>query len=304
MEFTNGLTDSASFYVGQSEVNLLQADLAASAPIVTAKGDFSFLDSDGDGKLDAKTSIKVGADNADLNDDLTEATYESAALAWDHEGGATFITFDVTTDGDREIPVQSFLVDASLSYKDAKGTAHAITIEDSFFGSWGLNGTNVNVPYLPVGFGTLSANVEIANESSIDADISLAGFDQNGMEYGPVKIDKKAMSDTVTKVSESDIVDAFGLTEGTKLSLTVTVNSPSGISVYPYYRENDVRVSLPTSQYRAVKCEASGTVSTTTYNGADTAVVGTTARDYTSNDGVYGLTSGTISTQCTEDFNL
>lgn len=290
-------------------VDAYSVDMTASAPIYTVKGDFSFLDSDGNGELDAGVTVTAaGANKFTFAEDFQSVKVEMAALAA-HDGLAldiTPMTLTIKTDGERVLPVGSFTTDSTFNYNDAAANVRAYARNDINSGLWVLNGTSVNVPYIPVGFDNLSPNIEIAN-STIDGDITLEGFDQNGNEYGPIKLDFQAKADTVTKVSEANIVDAFGLTEGTKLSLTLTVNAPKGISVYPYYRENDVRVSLPTSQYRAVQCVASGTIATTQTDAdpaksagaavTDTDGAGTTAAL------VYGNTSGTVSTSCTKDFN-
>lgn len=264
--FTNGTaSDTVTFTAQTQMVDMNSANLTTSTPEYVVKGDFSFLDADGNGKLDA--GMTVSANNSgevEIAEDFQSITVTQAALA--AHNGATKQTstqsLTIETDEETVLPVQSFTVDTSFTFSDFPGSARPFSSTGGNAGQWTLNGTSVNVPYIPVGFDNLSPNVEISN-ASIDADITLEGFDQNGNEYGPVKLDFQSKADTVTKVSEAAIVDAFDLTEGTKLSLTVTVNAPTGVSLYPYYRENDVRVSLPTSQYRSVQCKASGTISTT-----------------------------------------
>lgn len=256
-KFTDGTSvDTFAIITKGKAVDLRPATAVAYKQAYTVYGDFSFLDADGDGKVDSGNSVKNTTD-VTFAKDFQSFTFTAANVS-SITGAAAQTdtdTFTITTDGKRALPTSAFTASYKLGYKDATATATEYAATDLSLGAWGLNGTTVNVPYIPVGYETLSANLEISNTSAVDGEISLSAVDNMGVSHGIVKLAKVATKKSVTKVSEADIVAAFGLTTGTKLSLDVTVNAPSGITVYPYYRENDVRVSLPTSQYRPVECK-------------------------------------------------
>jgi len=253
---TDSATDTFVIETKSAAVDYLFADATASKQIYTVTGDFSWLDADADGKVDAGVSIKSGANAVTFAADMQSFTFTAANVSTiDNVGANTDTeTFTITTDKKRVIPTAGYTAAYTLNYVDNAAKTRTYSASGLATGDWKLNGTSVNVPYIPVGFGSLSANIEISNTSGVDGDITLDAVDNNGVAHPAVKLSQLAKGGAVTKVSEGDIVAAFGLTEGTKLSLNVTVAAPTGVSVYPYYRENDVRVSLPTSQYRARNC--------------------------------------------------
>ncbi|REL34894.1 hypothetical protein [Thalassotalea euphylliae] len=297
--FTDGTSnDTIAVEVRSAKVDILPATTAAAVKTVTVNGDFSYLDADGDEKLDSDVTVT----GATFAKDFQSFTMVTAATAFSGTA-AQALPATVTINGsdDRVMTAQSYNVDIDFAYATAASVAAAYDENGKAAGSWGLNGTNVNVPYFPVGFGNLSSNVEVANASKVAGEITIDAIDNNGVVYAPVQLSQLAEGQTVTKISENDIVTAFGLTEGTKLSLNITVNAPSGVTVYPFYRENDVRTSLPTSQYRSVQCKATGSVSSTAYQ-ADGTVVANTALT-SAHTAVVNATTGSVNTSCTKDFN-
>ncbi|MCG6220681.1 hypothetical protein, partial [Vibrio diabolicus] len=116
-------------------------------------------------------------------------------------------------------------------------------------GQWELDASVVNVPYLPVGFESLSSNVEYSNHGSSAAEVSISAFDNNGNEYTGTLAN--AAPKTVTKYSEADIMAALGITEATKLNITfISDADEENVSIVPYYRQGDSRVQSINDQYK------------------------------------------------------
>jgi len=102
-------------------------------------------------------------------------------------------------------------------------------------GSFGLNGSSAQYAYVPVNYdGAVTTQFEIGNEGVVDGEITLTAFDTDGNDYS-AELDFKAEAGKVTKISDFAISDAFDLTEGTKLNLTITVNSPNADITYGAY---------------------------------------------------------------------
>ena len=94
-------------------------------------------------------------------------------------------------------------------------------------GSFALNGANAQFAYVPINFvGAVTSQFEIGNKGVVDGDITLSGFDTAGNQYSQM-LDFKAQAGKLTKIGDDDIAEAFGLTKGTKLNLTITVNAPA-----------------------------------------------------------------------------
>ncbi|MET2950679.1 hypothetical protein ABXV18_21425 [Vibrio owensii] len=116
-------------------------------------------------------------------------------------------------------------------------------------GEWSLDASVVNVPYLPVGYENLSANVEYSNHGSNAAAVSITAFDAEGNEYtGDLA---NAAGKTVTKYSEDDIKAALGITGQAKLNITFISDADADdVSIVPYYRQGDSRVQSINDQYK------------------------------------------------------
>lgn len=167
-------------------------------------------------------------------------------------GGTETITFTKANSGET-LDASSFDVSIEADYvgpvNSGQDTDSVLTDADA--GQWILDAAVVNVPYLPVNYG-LTPNVEIANEGNTDAEIIVEAIDNQGNELGPVTLDFMADAKTVTKVSEADLDEAFGL-EGAsrKMSVTFVIDAnESDITLAPYYRENESRINVISDQYK------------------------------------------------------
>lgn len=112
---------------------------------------------------------------------------------------------------------------------DAKITdgTYITTYSDIALGSFVLNGASENFGYVPVNYsGAVTTQFEIGNKGTVDGEITLTAFDTAGNDYDAI-LPFKAEAGKLTRISDGDISSAFGLTAGTKLKLTITVNSPA-----------------------------------------------------------------------------
>lgn len=165
------------------------------------------------------------------------------------ETTATVITF--TNTADKDIALTGFTIDSDVVYNDGNGGADETKTlsQAADLGKWELDASVVNVPYLPVGYETLSANVEYSNHGSTAAAVSITAFDQNGQKHSGDLPD--AAEHTVTKYSDVQIMEALGITAPTKLNITfISDADEENVSIVPYYRQGDSRVQTINDQYK------------------------------------------------------
>jgi len=145
---------------------------------------------------------------------------------------AKVATFTVATDETKREVLQASSYTADLTITNGSKTT---VIAGVAAGSTTLNGASVSFGYAPVNYdGAVTTQFEIGNKGSIDGEITLDAFDTNGMNYSAI-LPFTAEAGKLTKISDADISTAFSLTAGTKLKLTITVNSPTDdISVAGY----------------------------------------------------------------------
>lgn len=238
--------DILKFSVNNNET--LAAALTGQDMTIKLKGDFEDVVA-ADMTITRVDAVAVNAATTDaINgaEDTITLTLNNADTGTTADPLKMLLTFDKTTGPAVKIPITGSIK------ADVRTTAVANVGTNVEAGEWKLDASIVNVPYLPVGYG-LSPNVEIANEDG-DTDVIIEGFDNMGNTYGPVKLPNKAKKDTVTKVSEDDIQTAFGLDAAKKYKLSVTFifnADKEKITLAPYYRENESRVNVMSSQYKA-----------------------------------------------------
>jgi hypothetical protein len=165
-----------------------------------------------------------------------------------------FVVFYTSDSADQDSLVTPFTVKADLAISGAPASVEPIEyLATQAFGAWDLEGGVINVPYLPVNYPHLSANVEISNEDTKDAVIYVEAFDQDGNYYPRVQLAQVAAGKTVTKVSDADLINAFGLAGNRKLSVTFTFDAEGDadlITLAPYYRQNESRINVLSDEYK------------------------------------------------------
>ncbi|MCJ8267932.1 MAG: hypothetical protein MJK04_00845 [Psychrosphaera sp.] len=184
-------------------------------------------------------------------------TANEAKLAISYAGMVTNDTIVFTAPAAKDaivLEVQSFNTDLVYNWSSAGAVAGNTPIATGLAsGAWTLNGATVNIPYMPYGVNA-SQIMYISNTGSQAGDILVTAFDENGREYnlGTVGIANKK---TVTKIASMigpKLIDA-GF-NGTKLSITITVNAPSAdITVYASYNiGGSDRGFVNTDQYKGM----------------------------------------------------
>jgi hypothetical protein len=126
-------------------------------------------------------------------------------------------------------------------------------------GSWSLDATVINVPYLPLGYEGTDASVHIANDGSVTANVVATivkycnAFNENVTCTDQMRSESVELGDvpanTVAKLSKGVLADAFGITEPTKVSITFNINSDAqDISAYATVTNDDGRSEVSNSQ--------------------------------------------------------
>ena len=228
-EFSGGTGEEADFAVTYASATADQGSYAVATPGLkyTVNGSMtgftsSIATASNDGTILATTggALTVAAD-------LQSASTSSINVASD------VFTFAVdTTKADRVIlNTGSYTVDAVL----VNAGGDKVTYTGIKAGSHTLNGSNASYAYVPVNYsGAVTTQFEIGNKGPVDGEITISGFDTAGTDYSAV-LPFLAEAGKLTKVSDADISTAFGLTEGTKLKLSFTVNAPNDDISYGAY---------------------------------------------------------------------
>ncbi|NQZ05993.1 MAG: hypothetical protein HRT35_02435 [Algicola sp.] len=200
------------------------------------------------------TGLIAGNWNAGGSRVFTEA---DATLAISYSGMVTNDTITFTPSAAKSgvvLETQKFTTDLSYNWSSAGAIAGNTPIATGLAaGEWTLNGATVNIPYMPYGVNA-SQIMYISNAGNQSGDILVTAFDENGKMYdlGTVGI---AAGKKVTKLANMigpKLIDA-GF-DGTKLSITITVNAPSAdITVYASYNVGGSdRGFVNTDQYKGM----------------------------------------------------
>jgi hypothetical protein len=228
----------------------------------TVKGDFSFLDVDADGVVDAGelTAVAVSTSIDDTTVETLNAAMDELTVVVTAETDATVEVVDVEFTvagagaGNPVLNVQDFTVDSVLAYTDAQVAAATVaTGTDEVAGSWTINGSQITFPYAPVGYSHIITQFEIANSGTQNGEISVDAFDTDGNDYSAV-LTQVAEAGKLTKIGFADLTTAFGLTAGTKLSVTITIAAPAGdIKITGYSNLNNAgRMALLSDAYEGM----------------------------------------------------
>jgi len=223
---------AAQFAVTYAANTADQAKYSATGATFTLNGSFTGFEksvaaTDNDGTIMSTFVFGTPSTGTELTvaADLQSAATANIAVASNAFG------FTIGSTADRSVlNVGAYTVDVLLTDGTDTTTYAGISA-----GTHALNGASENFGYVPVNYdGAVTTQFEIGNKGTIDGEITLTAFDTAGMKYSKV-LDFKAEAGKLTKISDADISTAFALTAGTKLKLTITVNSPaSNISMAGY----------------------------------------------------------------------
>jgi hypothetical protein len=185
-------------------------------------------------------------------------TEDAAKVAVAYNGMVTndTVTFTPST-GDKAVVLetQDFTADFVYNYTSAGAATGSATIgTGKKAGSWTLNGATVNIPYMPYGPNS-SQIIYVSNSGTQTGDVTVTAFDDKGTAYD-LGVVGTAAGSKVTKLTadiNAKLMDrGFN---GTKASLTVTVNAPEAdITVYASYNVGGAdRGFVNTDQYKGKK---------------------------------------------------
>jgi len=200
------------------------ASLGAGDVVVTLKGDFSFLDLNADGKVDAKD---VGSSiTGTLAKDL-QSTVVKAAAAGDQ-------TFTVATGGKVTLPAQSYTADVAVAYTNSLGAVGSDTTSGLNAGKWTLNGDQTDIAFMP--FGSQYANsITVTNMSALAGEITVTLTDGGKSVSAEVGV---AAAKSVTQIGKE--VAALAAANGmTQANVNVVVNATNTTVVGVYYSKAD-----------------------------------------------------------------
>jgi hypothetical protein len=136
--------------------------------------------------------------------------------------------YTLTIDGNTEtISENSYSVTVSVDADSSLATnTPQVILTDAAAGEWRLDATEINVPYLPIGFDDTTASIHFSNTATTDVPVSMSAVsleaDKSNKKYASVNLDDLEAS-SVTKLSQSKIMQLFDITEKTKLSITFNI---------------------------------------------------------------------------------
>ena len=250
---TNSTVDTLAFAFTNDEAGL-EANLVVTDLAVKFSGDFdngvtASPVTSGEFSVSAAGTMAVATD-------FNSVSYALGAPAAAVDG--TKNTYTVTFQGDAigavVIP-QTGNIEATATVSATAGTAIVTPFEIATnvdAGSWALDATVINIPYFPVGFDGLSTSVHFANESANAADVIVTAIDQAGNEYSGTLAD--LAGNTVTKVTQIDLMSALTAPAGSKLSVTFNIDANDGdVNAYAFSNAGTGRQALVTSQEKGIK---------------------------------------------------
>lgn len=249
------LDDNLVFSVSDNQ-NLLSATTAAGNTIaVSISGDFSDYTADllGNGEaflLDtAATPAALLSAAAGTNSIAKVSDSEILVTVFaDSFAGNVFDDFQLVLtaeSGAGTFPVTKFSGDAEV---DFGGAAELEVLSGASFGEWILDATLITIPYFPVGFEGVDTSVHFANENATAVDVIINAFDDKGKEYSSTGLADLA-KESVTKVSQTKIMELLGITTPTKLSITFNIDADENtVKAYAFSNAGDARQSLVTTQ--------------------------------------------------------
>jgi hypothetical protein len=136
--------------------------------------------------------------------------------------------YTLTIDGkEQTLSANSYSVSVSVDADSVLTTnTPQVLLTAAAAGEWRLDATEINVPYLPVGFDDTTASIHFSNTATTDVPVSMSAVsleaDKSNKKYASVNLDDLEAS-SVTKLSQSKIMQLFDITEKTKLSITFNI---------------------------------------------------------------------------------
>lgn len=211
------------------------------------KGDFSWMESDGDAGIDAAELAAAfaatgGADTytSTINtagDAITVVVADAAGNTAEAMTG-TFTVLGKANTKAPILPTQMFTIDSAIKYNTAAGVASTKTIASASAGAWTLNGFDENIVFMPFD-AQYAQSINVSNTGSVAGAITV-DITAEGKTY------TKTLTAIATPKATTNIsaeVKAFATESGVtgNAHVKVVVNSPAGdIDVTGvYYSKSD-----------------------------------------------------------------
>lgn len=216
-KFTDNNTDDTATVTitdAVADMDHLAAVVVANTADFTLKGDLSYLDTDGDGTLEAgEGTVSAGTVAADLQSSVVT---NAAGLTQ---------AFTLTGAAGEVIQTQSFTADAAVDYNTATAGATVSTFSATGLdaGTWELNGSEDDIAFLPFG-SDYAQSITVTNKGSKSGEITVE-LTFEGETFTKV-LDAVASAKSVTNISLE--VAAFAAESGINdnAAIKVVVNAP------------------------------------------------------------------------------
>jgi len=215
------------------EAAATQHDAAYTGATHVVKGDFSWMETDGDagidaGELAAAFAATGAADTytSTINTAATEITVTVADAAGNSVEAMTG-TFTVAGQGTNSatLPTQTLTVDSTVKYNTAAAVAATkVTATAEAAGSWTLNGSSDDIELMPFG-DAYAQSITVANTGSVEGAITVT-LTAGGKDYIKT-LTATAAAKTVTNISleVAEFANASGVTGNAHVN--VVVNAPT-----------------------------------------------------------------------------
>ena len=253
------------------------------------KGDFTWMESDGDAGIDAAelatAFAATGAGDDTFVSTINTAGTEITVVATD--GGAnaveahtfTFTVLGTAVETAPVLPTQTFTVDSTIAYTNVSGATTKSVSADEAAGAWTLNGANFTIPYMPFGPNT-NPILTVTHTGAEEGELFVEYMKEGATEFTTLDMNGMMIQPGITNM-KADIMDAIvaeiladsGETSG-KVAVEITINSPDEqISAYAAFKVKtdageESRVKVGT--FGALGDRSSGTITVTAGNGTGT----------------------------------
>jgi hypothetical protein len=257
--------DTLKFKVSNDET--LAAALTVNTAVVTFTGNFADVTTNEITVVNTGTTDVQSTANASVSGEISFTIDAAAGVELVNTGVAQtgMVTFDAIGSGNAITIPQTGSINAEIEFFDtvSVGTTTTTVNGTSFTlndaaGEWALDATVINVPYLPLLFTDTTSSVHIANDGTTAANVMATivtycdaikldtCVDQTrseSVDLGTVP------ANTVAKIRQGALAEAFGITEATKVSVTFNIDAyAEDISAYASVENSGGRTEVSNSQ--------------------------------------------------------
>jgi len=243
-----GSGDRVAFSIANESGAVAAATAGSLSVSITAPSGWAFLDTDGNGVIDtavASTGAIDGVGPASLAGDVTLSSstvlrYTSNTL----NGGSHIITVGrkTTANAGTAFEAQTF---SSTGVSVAAGSAAAAVVSALNPGTWTLNGTTVQVPYMPYG-SSIDQVIRVNNRSTQSAGVTVQARNAAGTLCAATTLSGVTIAANQVKDIAADVktyvnncFSAAADAPNHRVSLSITTNLPSAqTEVYTGFNVN------------------------------------------------------------------